>query len=76
MINKMRPDLLNDRMRGKGGERVDVRRIEDGDNVVTDILKEKGVIKEGQMTIFDFIKSKQSIKLKTGEVGEEEVKDN
>lgn len=66
MINKVRPDLLNDRMKtAKSGPitRTDVRRIqgEDAENmVVTDILLEKGVISENQRTIFDFFKERFS----------------
>jgi hypothetical protein len=57
MINKMRPDLISERMKPNSGRmaRTDVRRYE-GD-VVLEILKEKGVIKDGQRTIFDHFKT-------------------
>jgi hypothetical protein len=60
MINKKRPDLLNNRMKpGSGPQaRTDVSRYE-GD-VVLEILKEKGVITEGQKTIFDYFKTKNN----------------
>lgn len=46
LINKMRPDLLNERLKSMGPlSRPDIRRVE-GD-IVVDILKEKGVIKDG-----------------------------
>ena len=55
MINKMRPDLLNDRMKTTEEgilnpvNRIDVRRMEGNnieENIVTDILIEKGIIKK------------------------------
>jgi len=63
MINKLRPDLLNDRMKKMISQpnevlesRMDVRMMgsKEPHSVVTDILKDKGVIKDGQKTIFDF----------------------
>lgn len=49
----MRPDLLNSRMKKEGGGeegRMELSRMkEDGmdESIVTDILKEKGIIKDG-----------------------------
>ena len=55
LINKMRPDLLNERLKTMTAlARPDVRRV-DAD-IVTDILKEKGILKEGHKTIFDHFK--------------------
>jgi hypothetical protein len=61
MINKMRPELLNSRMKkeGTGEGRIELSKIPDEgmeESIVKDILREKGIIKEGQKTIFDFIK--------------------
>lgn len=60
----MRPDLLNSRMKkaSTGEGRMELSKIKDEgmeENIVIDILREKGVIKEGQKTIFDFIKRNQ-----------------
>lgn len=51
----MKPELLNERLKTLAPIiRTDVKRIDK--NIALDILKEKGLIKEGQKTIFDYFK--------------------